>query len=100
MGCLTSAQRAAIQAQIDKIDLQIAAAETALLSSIENSEIETYRFDGGDSSQRVDRRDPNTINKLIDDLTSRRNRLVRKLAGTLNVIMNFRRRRYGNGGRY
>lgn len=100
MGCLSSAERAAIQAQIDKIDELIVAGEEALLSALENSEIERYRFDSGDGSQRADRRDPRQINELIDNLNARRNRLVRKLNGTLNVTMVFRRRNRYNGYEY
>jgi hypothetical protein len=99
MGCLRPEQRAAIEAQIVKIDALIAAGEDALLEAITNSEIETYRFDSGDGSQRTDRRDPRQINDLIDDLTARRNRLQRKLDGTMNVTMTFRRRDYCNGYR-
>lgn len=94
MGCLTATQRATIEAQIVKIDALIAAGEDALLEAIGNSEVEEYRFDSGDGSQRTRRRNPNQINQLIDDLTARRNRLQRKLDGTMNVTLAFRRRGY------
>ena len=94
MGCLSAEKRATIEAQIVKIDALIAAGEDALLSAIGNSEIAAYRMDSGDGSQRADRRDPNQINKLIDDLQSRRDRLQRRLDGTANVTLTFRRRNY------
>jgi hypothetical protein len=99
MGCLSSAQVTRIKAAIAKLDELIAAAEASLLTAIENSEIETYRFDSGDGSQRADRRNPQEINDLIDDLAARRDRLQRKLDGTSNVTLNWRRRSYGYGGR-
>lgn len=93
MGCLTAAQKTEIEDKIEKLNTLIDAAEVALLASITNSEVEEYRFDSGDGSQKAIRRDPNQIEKLIQNLTSRRDRLIRELAGTLNVVMNFRRRR-------
>lgn len=93
MTCLSAARRAVIEAKIEELNALIDAADTALLSSITNSEVEEYRFDSGDSSQKAIRRDPNQIEKLIQNLTSRRDRLIRELTGTLNVVMNFRRRR-------
>ena len=95
MTCLSSAQRTAITAKIEKLNTLIDAAEVALLASITNSEIEEFRFDSGDGSQQSIRRDPNQIEKLIQNLTSRRDRLIRELAGTLNVVMKFRRNRSG-----
>ena len=95
MTCLTSTQKAVIEAKIVKLNTLIDAAETALLGSITNSEVEEYRFDSGDGSQKAVRRDPNQIEKLIQNLTSRRDRLIREIAGTLNVVMKFRRNRGG-----
>ena len=95
MTCLTSAEEAVIEAKIEKLNALIDAAEIALLASVTNSEIEEYRLDTGDGSQKAIRRDPNAIEKLIQSLTSRRDRLIRELAGTLNVVMKFRRNRGG-----
>jgi hypothetical protein len=58
MSCLSTSQKTAIQAEIDDIDEMIAVIKAAYLSSLGNSEIETYRFDSGDGSQRADRRSP------------------------------------------
>jgi hypothetical protein len=99
MGCLTSSQVAAIKAEIAKIDLQITAAETAYLSALGNSEIDEYRFDSGDGSQRAKRRSPKQIREEIEALQATRSRLQRKLDGTSNVNMNLRRRRGGYGRR-
>ena len=95
MTCLTSTQKAVIEAKIEKLNTLIDAAEVALLASVTNSEVEEYRFDSGDGSQKAIRRDPNQIEKLIQSLTSRRDRLIGELAGTLNVVMKFRRNRGG-----
>lgn len=102
MGCLDSATRAAIAAEIVLINTQIAAANTALTASLTNSEIESYKFGSGagEGMQSADRRSPKEINEVIDELESRRNRLQRKLDGTLNVTMAFRRRSGCNGSRY
>lgn len=100
MGCLTSSQVAAIKAEIAKLDEYIAAAETAYTASLTNSEIEDYRFDSGDGSQKAKRRSPKEIREEIEALQASRNRLQRKLDGTSNVNMNTRRRRYLHGGRY
>jgi hypothetical protein len=99
MGCLSSSQVTAIKAAIAKLDELITAAEASLLTAIENAEISHYRFDSGEGSQRADRRSPNEINDLIDDLVARRSRLQRKLDGTSNVTLNWRRRGYGYGRR-
>ena len=93
MACLSAAKVAAIQTEIADLDALIALARTAYASSLTNSEIETYRFDSGDGSQRADRRSPATIRKEIEALQSQRGRLYRILNGTSNVNMNLRRRR-------
>jgi hypothetical protein len=99
MGCLSPSEVAKIKAAIVKLDALIDACYDSLLTGIENAEIERYRFDSGEGSQRADRRDPRQINDLLDDLTSKRDRLARKLAGTSNATMNWRRRGYGYGRR-
>lgn len=99
MSCLTSIQIAEIKAEIVILDTQIAAAETAYLVSLTNSEVEEYRFDPGAGSQRVSRRSPEEIGRELDKLKAQRNRLRRKLNGTSNVNMNLRRKSH-RGGRY
>jgi hypothetical protein len=100
MGCLSPSQIAGIKAEISILDEQITAAQAAYLSSLGNAEIETYRFDSGDGSQRADRRNPATIRKEIEALKSSRARLSRELNGTSNVNMNLRRRGGEFNGRY
>jgi hypothetical protein len=92
MGCLTTAKRAEIQAQIDKLDILIAAYDATLLAAATGGEIEEYRFDSGDGSQKAIRRDPNSLNKLLETLQSRRNRLQGELDGTGIVSMKLRRK--------
>lgn len=96
MGCLTSTQVAAIQAEIITLDTQIAAFETAYLVAAGNSEIKEYRFNSGEGNQMAERRSPKQIREEIEALKATRSRLQRKLNGTDNVNMNLRRRR--NGG--
>jgi hypothetical protein len=100
MGCLPPSQVAAIKAAIAKLDALIDAAYTAYTAALTNSEIETYRFDSGEGSQRADRRAPAEIREEIENLEAARNRLARKLAGTSNTTINWRRRNYRGYGRY
>ena len=100
MGCLTSSRVAAIKAEIVELDELIAVAKIAYKAALSNSEIETYRFDSGDGSQRADRRSPKQIREEIESLQATRNRLQRKLDGTSNVNMSLRRRRGGYGRNY
>lgn len=100
MSCLTASQRTALKAEIADLDLFIAAVKTAYMSSLTNAEIEEYRFDSGDGSQRTIRRKPAELKKEWDDLSSTRTRLARKLLGTSNINMNTRRQKgsyYRNG---
>lgn len=101
MSCLTSAQVAAIRAEIVTLDAQIAAIEPAYILSLTHSEVEFYEFDSGDARQRAKRRSPKELRVEMEELKASRNRLQRKLAGTSNVSMNLRRRaRSGYGGGY
>jgi len=99
MSCLTSSQRTAIIAEIADLDIYITAVKVAYLSSLTNAEIQEYRFDSGDGSQKTIRRKPSELKQEWDDLRSERARLARKLNGTSNVNMNLRRNRGGYYGR-
>lgn len=96
MGCLTSTQIATIRAEIATLDAQITAAETAYTSALTNGEVEEYRFDSGDGSQKAIRRSPKELRVEIEALKGSRARLQRQLSGTSNVNMNLRRRRGGH----
>jgi len=101
MSCLTPSQQTAIIAEIADLDIYIAAVKAAYLSSLTNGEIQEYRFDSGDGSQKTIRRKPSELKQEWDDLKSERARLLRRLNGTLNVNMNLRRNNTGsNNGRY
>ncbi len=97
MGCLSSTQVAAIQAEIITLNTQITAVEAAYLASLGNAEIEEYRFNSGEGNQMARRRSPKQLREEIDALKAQRSRLQRKLNGTDNVNMNLRRRRHGHG---
>lgn len=92
MGCLTSTQVAAIQAEITTLNTQIAAFEAAYLAAAGNSEIEEYRFNSGEGNQMAKRRSPKQLREEINALKATKSRLQRKLNGTDNVNMNLRRR--------
>jgi hypothetical protein len=97
MGCLSSSEITAIKGKIADLDALIEAAEAAYLKSLTNSEIEEYRFDSGDGSQKTVRRSPKEIREEIEALLSRRGRLVRQLNGTSNINLTLRRKSYRRG---
>ena len=97
MSCIDSSTRTRILAQISKIETQLTALDTAFTEAVANAEVESYKFDSGEGSQQVKRRDPNDIQKLIDKLESRLAYLYRRLDGKGLVNMNLRRRtRFSN----
>ena len=100
MSCLTTSQRTAIQSEIDDIDEMIVIIKDAYKSALGNAEIQAYRFDSSDASQRADRRSPKQLKEQWDDLKSERARLQRALNGTSNINMNLRRRNSYAGYRY
>lgn len=99
MGCLTSIQVTAIKAEIADLDELITAIKAAYLASLGNAEVEEYRFDSGDGSQRAKRRKPSELKDEWESLLASKARLQRKLDGTSNVNMTLRRRRNGYNGR-
>ena len=98
MSCLTPDEITKIKAEIVDLDAQIKALKTAYLGSIGNSEVESYRFDSGPGSQRVDRRSPKEIRVELENRQIARARLQRTLDGTLNLSISLQRHRgYGYG---
>ncbi len=97
MGCLTSTRRAEITAIIAKFDAQILLLEASFDSQLENAGIEETRFDSGDGSQKVIFRSPEESLKMLNFLTSRRNRYQGMLDGTGIVSIGLRRKRGGHG---
>jgi len=88
---VNSAERAQIIAQITQIDLQIAAANTAYLKSL-STDIESYRFDSGQGSQSVKRRDPAKISSELNALSILRQSLIERLNGSSVVNLRLNRR--------
>ena len=93
MVCLSSARRAEIIAEIADIDEMIAVIKPVYKEALSSGEIQEYRFDSGDGSQKTIRRSLNELKKQWDDLRSERNRLNSQLNGGSNVSMAFRRSR-------
>ncbi len=99
MVCLSSARRTEIIAEIVKLDALIVVIESTYTSALTNGEVEEYRFDSGDGSQKVIRRSLNELKEQWDDLKSERNRLNSMLNGGNNVSMAFRRKQGCGFGR-
>ena len=92
---LSAATKAEIEAEIAQCDAYLVALNTAYLASVGNSEIQEYRFDAGDGSQKTIRRKPSEIREEMDAIKAKRSRLVRQLSGSGSVNMQLRR---GSGG--
>lgn len=92
MSCLPSWRRAQLQADLDRIDAQLVKLYASYNSSLDNAEVESYRFDSGEGQQQAKRRSPLELQKLIDELESKRERIQRKLLGQGLVNMSLRRR--------
>ena len=91
MACLTSAQRTALLAQKTKLEDQLALANTAYDEAIVAGPIESYRFDPGGATQQAKRRSPEEIQKMIDSIQARLDRVNSRLAGTGLMNMSLRR---------
>ena len=98
MPCLSSADIAAIKAEILELDALIILIKAAYTESITGSPVQEYRFDSGDGSQKTIRRAPREIKQELDEAKSERNRLAKQLTGGSNVIMRTNRR--GNCGSF
>lgn len=98
MVCLSTAARAAIIAEIAEIDEMLAVIKPVYKAALLNGEVQEYRFDSGDGSQKTIRRSLAELKQQWDELKSERNRLNSQLNGGNNVSMAFRRNRgYGFG---
>lgn len=95
MGCLTSAQRTKIQAEITKKEAQLDLLNDSYLSAIQNSEVEEYSFSSGEGQQRTKRRRLKELRDEIEWLESAISLLYRKLYGKSLVNLNLRRKNYG-----
>ena len=88
---LSAATIAEIEAEIAQCDAYLVALDVAYLSAVGNAEIEEYRFDSGDGSQKAIRRKPSEIREEMSAIQAKRDRLVRKLSGSGSVNMRLRR---------
>jgi hypothetical protein len=91
MSIFNATWRARIQAQITTKTAQLTAANTTMESLLEK-EIDEYRFDSGQASQRVKRRDIEKLAKIIHRLEAQIDLLQRKLDGYGLASINLRRR--------
>lgn len=95
MGCLTQSEVTELQAKADRIAGQLALLYTAFDNALGLADIEEYRFDSGDGTQRTLRRDPGTLEKMIRGLESRYEWYVNKIRGKGITNMNLRRDKAG-----
>lgn len=93
MACLSSTQRAYYLADLERINSQLEKAYASYDRALEAMDVEEYRFNSGEGSQQTKQYDIKKINALIDDLESKRDRIIRKLEGRGLVNMNLRRKR-------
>lgn len=84
---------ARIKSQITTKEAQLTAANNALISALENSEVQTYQLDTGEGKQTVTRRKPKDISSEITRLESELRRLYNQASGTGIVSLGFRRAR-------
>ena len=88
---LSAATIAEIEAEIAQYDAYLVALDVAYLSAVGNAEIEEYRFDSGDGSQKAIRRKPSEIREEMSAIQAKKDRLARKLSGSGSVNMRLRR---------
>lgn len=93
MSCLSSTVRAEKQAQLVKLETQLAAAEAAYLGTMSagGTGLESYRFDSAEGSQSAKLLDPSKLQDQISFLESRINRIKSELRGTGIHTNNLRR---------
>ena len=99
MPCLPAARRTQLLARYNQITQQLVALNAAYDAAVQNSEVKEYRFDSGEGSQRTERRSPQELWDLIEEMEAAQDRIYRKLYGQALVNMNLRRKRYTYGRR-
>ncbi len=99
MACLTSAQRARLQARLAIIQDHIAKAEESFGKALESMDVEEYRFNSGEGSQMARQADIKKLNDVLESLYAQEDSVIRKLEGRGIVNMNLRRKRYNTYGR-
>ena len=97
MGCLTQSEVTDLQAKADRIADQLTLAYDAFDRALSVSDTEEYRFDSGDGSQKVIRRDPTKLESMIRGLESRYDWYINKIKGRGISSLVLRR---DNTGRY
>ena len=95
MSCLSAAQKAELQAQIDEIDAELVAIRAAYLAALGNSEYKETDFRSAEGRQRVERRAPRELREEKRQLQATRKNLQSRLDGTGIVSMPMRRGGFG-----
>jgi hypothetical protein len=97
MGCLSQSKVTDYLARIARIDSQLDKLYLSFDSSLEKADVEEYRFDSGDGSQKTIHRDPNKILDMIRGLESRRDWYAGQINGSGITSVNMRRERTTGG---
>ncbi len=91
MPCLPSWLRTKYEADLTRVQADIAKIEVTINSALENGEVEEYRFDSTEGRQNARRRSVKELIDVLDGLENKEARILRKLNGTSLVNLNLRR---------
>jgi hypothetical protein len=91
---ICTSRKAQLQARLVKKQAQLDAANDAYDALIANN-VEDYKFDSNEGSQRAKRRRLEELTKLISTLESEIEALQNRLCGIGVITMNVRRKRLG-----
>ncbi len=95
MACISASKKAMLLEQLTRVNTQIEKANDTLDRAIEAMDVEEYSFNSNEGTQKTKQADITKIEKLLETLYSRRDRILRQLQGRGLVNMNLRRKRYG-----
>lgn len=99
MSCLSSYLRTKYQADLARVQAQLAEIDTAVTSAMTNGEVEEYRFNSGEGQQMTRRRSLKELLDVQEKLEAKEAKILRKLNGRGLVNMTMRRKGYGYNGR-
>jgi hypothetical protein len=102
MACLSASLRAKYEADLIRVQEQLAKITITIDSALENGEVEEYSFNSTEGNQKTVRRSLKELYEIQEKLEATEARLIRRLGGRGLVSMNLRRKRYnysyGRGG--
>jgi hypothetical protein len=90
MSCLSSSDKARLQAELTDKQTQLDELKAAYTASLKGG-VKSYKFDSGEASQAVVYTSPKDLKDLIDETESEINALIRRLGGKGLVNIELRR---------